>query len=261
MSIRTLYDLSAVYLRTLKLDKDTSFIAGAELEIEDVETYEEAFMDQNAIRVEEDGSLRNDGREFLLPPSHKDRLCYLFSEIHHNLSLGQDPYTNRTSTHIHVNCMYSTEMQVRNLLWLYAIFEPLAFHYVGPQRKNNIHCVPLNYTTMPSVYGQDLVTIVDRWHKYTAFNLIPLRELGTVEFRHLEGTGDTRRFRVWLEFIETLWTAAHSRDILTVADLLDLTWLRELQGKLLTPEFVANCREWPQYRLEDNLFDVKLVYV
>jgi hypothetical protein len=44
-----------------------------------------------------------------------------------------------------------------------------------------------------------------RWHKYTALNIIPLQKIGTVEFRHLQGTGDIEIFTEWVTSLENLW--------------------------------------------------------
>lgn len=261
MTIQTQFGLNNLFLARRGLETTTDFVAGAELEIEAVLDYSHSFMEDNSIVAETDGSLRNNGREFLLPPSYKDDLVALFKGVHGAIDLGDDPFSVRTSTHVHVNCMNSNENQVKTLLFLYAIFEPLAFAYVGEERKNNIHCMPLWSTHMPNYYGSSLDSVVERWHKYTAFNLLPLRDLGTVEFRHLGGTANPERFAAWLDFIKTLWDNAQKVDRVTKTHLTDIQWLRDIQAQLLTPVFVANCLERPQFILEDNLLDVKLAFI
>lgn len=263
MTIQHQFGLSTIYLQRRGMDTSKDFIAGAELEIEAVQDFNNNWMEDNEINVEVDGSLRNNGKEFLLPPSYKEDLVDLFKTLHGYVDLGSDPFSVRTSTHVHVNCIHSTENQVRALLFLYAIFEPLAFAYVGEERKNNIHCMPLGSTHMPNYYGNSLENLVGdgKWHKYTAFNLLPLRELGTVEFRHLGGTDDPERFRTWLDFIQTLWDNAHKVGQVTKAHLTDIQWLRDIQAQLLTKAFTDNCLERPQFILEDNLLDVKLAFI
>ena len=258
-----MFGLSNIALSRRGLANATVFVAGAELEIEAVQDYSHSFVEDNDITVELDGSLRNNGKEFLLPPNYKDDLIDVFKELHGNIDLGNEPFSNRTSTHIHVNCMHSSEHNVRTLLYLYAIFEPLAFAYVGEERKNNIHCMPLGSTHMPNYYGNSLEGLVGggKWHKYTAFNLLPLRELGTVEFRHLYGTNSVQKFAAWVDFIKTLWDNAHKLDKITAANLMDIGWLRDIQAQLLTGAFVAHCMDRPQFILEDNLLDVKLAFI
>ena len=263
MTIQHQFGLSNIFLQRCGLDKAASFVAGAELEIEAVQDYSGSYLEDNGIVVETDGSLRNNGKEFLLPPNYRNDLVDLFRGLHGCIDLGNDPFSQRTSTHIHVNMMNSTENQTRALLFLYAIFEPLAFAYVGEERKNNIHCMPLYSTHMPNYYGNSLENLVGdgKWHKYTAFNLLPLRELGTVEFRHLGGTDDPERFAAWLDFIKTLWDNAHKVGQVTKAHLMDIQWLRDIQAQLLTKAFTDNCLERPQFILEDNLLDVKLAFI
>jgi len=262
MTIKQLFDLSDSFLQdNIEPNHLTGFIAGAELEIEAVHDYSMSYMEDNNINVEIDGSLRNSGKEFLLPPSNKDSLVNLFKGVHGRLHLGDDPFSIRTSVHVHVNCLYATEHQVKTLLLLYAIFEPLAFNYVGATRRDNIHCMPLNSTYMPSNYQFTLSNIVTKWHKYTAFNLLPLRELGTVEFRHLYGTEDAAVFATWLDFIHVLWQSAMDIGMFTAAHLTDLTVLKDIERKLNTDRFKQLCREPNTFILEDNLLDVKLAFI
>ena len=101
---------------------------------------------------------------------------------------------------------YSLEdTQVKTLTLLYALFENVFFNFVGPVRANNIHCVPLNYTYLPNKYSRPLTELVETWSKYTAFNLCPVRTLGTVEFRHLYGTGNFAIYKAWLTLLRSLW--------------------------------------------------------
>lgn len=261
VTIQELYGLSEGFLLCHSVTKKKEFICGAELEIEDVRDYHAGHLEDNGVSVTEDGSLRNNGKEFLLAPSYLLSSVEKFKYTHAKIKLGPNPFSARTSVHVHVNCMYSTVEQVRTLLLLYAIFEPLTFAYAGTERKNNIHCMPLNSTYMPNKYGNPIPDLVEGWHKYTAFNLCPLRELGTVEFRHLGGTADPVRYEEWLKFISTLWNAAHEIGSLTKEHLTDLVYLRKLCDQLMTVGFVNNCLERPSYDLEDNLLDVKLAYI
>lgn len=270
-NIQSMYGLSSGFLlehlfrQNLSPEQiNSEFICGAELEIESVMDMRLAALTDKYIGVTEDGSLRNHGREFLLPPSTLENSVELFKFTHQCLFLGEEvePFSERTSVHVHVNCMHSTQQQIKNLLYLYAIFEPLAFAFAGQERADNIHCVPLNHTIMPSNYALSLESLIDRWHKYTAFNLLPLRELGTVEFRHLGGTNDPVRYAAWLKFIKTLWVAAHKIDKIDKVTLLKpAAVLTPLYNELATPEFMANCLTSHYFRLEDNLLDVKLAFL
>jgi uncharacterized protein len=54
--------------------------------------------------------------------------------------------------------------------------------------------------------------IVKAWTKYSAFNLMPTRTQGTVEFRHLYGTGDFEVYQKWLTLIKELWDYVYNND-------------------------------------------------
>lgn len=256
-----LFGLSTSYLESRKVAKEALFVAGAELEIETVREYDTYWMENNGVNVEQDGSLRNNGKEFLLPPSDKKQLLDLFTEAQSRITVHGNPYSVRTSTHVHVNCSYFSETQVRDLLYLYAIFEPLAFAFVGDERRENIHCMPLGSTNMPNLYGMAARFIHSKWHKYTALNLMPLNTLGTVEFRHLYGTSDEVVFEAWLNFLEVLWSSARTWGGFSREHLLDLTKLKEVQSKLLSPEYYSCAKERPTYVLEDNLLDIQLAFI
>lgn len=262
--IKQLYDLNDSYVRSIYgVTPEMGFIAGAELEIECVADWNNRYIEEELrVGVEQDGSLRNYGREFLLPPSTKDVLVDKMKQVHENIDWRDgERFSERTSIHVHVNCLWSSDIQVRDLLFLYSIFEPIFMAYVGPKRRDNIHCMPLTSTHMPSNYKGTLRTIKDRWHKYTALNLLPLSELGTVEFRHLYGTDNTEVFKQWLNMIEVLWIFSQSWGGFKQADLVDTARLSRITEALLTPEYYKHAVEHPYFNLTDNLIDVKLAFV
>ena len=152
-----------------------------------------------------DGSLRNNGIEFITKPVTFEESLKLFDDLHNGLKLGENPYTARTSTHVHINMSNMDMAQCKHLLLLYALLEPVFFAAVKPERQHNIHCVPLNYTLLPSIYKAPFQDIVKQWSKYSALNLMPLRTQGTVEFRHLQGTGDKAVYQHWLTLLNELW--------------------------------------------------------
>lgn len=197
------------------------FTCGFELEIEDIK--EQHVTD---VHVTQDHSLRNNGLEFISKPVKFQPALELFDHVHSNLKLGPNPFSERTSIHVHTNCLKLELNEVRQLILLYALYEPLFFNFVGDSRKNNIFCVPLNYTYLPSLYKNDVPTMHKQWHKYTAFNICPLgpgkdgsEAHGTIEFRHMYGTKDPQLFKKWLQVLRELYTfveANHGFDIIDV---------------------------------------------
>ena len=216
------YDITLV---SDDLSDTDEFICGTEYEIEDIKSIKLPghsdtmyptqlnLSDSNAwwvgkIGLMHDGSLRNHGIEFITKPVTFEEAIKLFSTLHNGLKLGDNPYTVRTSTHVHVNMASMDMAQCKHMLLLYALLEPVFFAAVKPERQFNIHCVPLNYTMLPSIYKSPFPDIVKSWSKYSALNLRPLHTQGTMEFRHLHGTGDIAVYQNWLTLLNELWTFA-----------------------------------------------------
>lgn len=181
-------------------------IVGIECEIESIKSWRvggwKAFFN-----ITEDGSLRNDGREFISQPMPITALLEGFKILHKDLIYHPqfDPFSERTSIHVHVNCQNLTTDQVRNIILMYALFEEFFFAQTLPSRRDNIHCVPLTETFLPAQYSADLVRLFERWQKYTALNIKPLNEHGTIEFRHMHGHDDPVLLESWLRCIEKLF--------------------------------------------------------
>ena len=188
------------------------FIAGMECEIESVKALKQNLPEWESTQ---DGSLRNHGIEFISLPLPRDLLLNGFKNLHASLEFVKphEAFSHRTSIHVHVNCRPFTTDQLKNFLLLYALFEDFFFSMVSPDRKHNIHCVPLSQTYLSSRYAQKVDRLIGNWHKYTAFNMLPMKALGTVEFRHMHGTADTVLVGQWLRTIENLWTLSQNQMI------------------------------------------------
>lgn len=158
--------------------------------------------------VKKDGSLRNHGYEYIsVLPLTREQMIESFTDLHKWLTFyGKDnPFSSRTSTHVHVNVQGVEMEHIKNMLFLYALFEPFFFMLVKPERRDNIHCVTLTDTYLPKDYGKAIEQIISGWHKYTALNLTPVVGFGSVEFRHLHGTKDVAEVATWLHVLENLW--------------------------------------------------------
>lgn len=155
----------------------------------------------------EDGSLRNCGAEFTSIPLRSYQVEYAMDFLHKALYANNDPdFSNRTSVHVHLNVRDMTWDQIKVLVLLYSIFERHFFRIAGTKRESSIFCVPL-YKTKQLDNILQLEKHVQRWHKYTAVNCgtiygtdnVP--RFGTIEFRHLYGTSDTKTVVDWVNSI------------------------------------------------------------
>jgi hypothetical protein len=238
--------------------KPREFITGVEYEIEAIKGFGN-LQEQMCLAIVEDNSLRNNGREIKTSPMTYEEQLGWFKTIHSQLNLGKDPFSDRTSIHVHVNVRDLTLPEVRQLILCYALLEPLFFEFVGPVRKGSIFCVPLNYTYIPSLYNKPVQGLIEKWHKYTAFNILPMSSFGTVEFRHMYGTGDFELFRHWLTAIRELYTFIESSK--------DFDLIKALEKGLSTYDLaisivpiLANLHSKANIieLLNDTLLDVKL---
>lgn len=242
------------------LTESPVFLAGMECEIESLASQT---IDTTQWGLTEDGSLRNHGLEFVSVPLERETLVKAFKNLHANLMFldKTQAFSPRTSTHVHVNCRSFTTTQLKTMLLLYALFEDFFFSMVKPERRNNIHCVPLTETYLQSQYNKDITHLVSGWHKYTAFNLCPIGSQGTVEFRHMHGTDDAVLMAQWLETIENLWKLSQQMTI-TVENITNNRYHEEWFHSIFAnaPQVLA-LKPSLHNVIENSLLDVKFALI
>ena len=210
------------------------------------------------FKIEQDGSLRNSGVEFISPPITSDQAVPQFKKLHSVIQYYKkaDAFTARTSIHVHANCANLEDVEVRNIVYMYALFEEVFFMLCSPVRRSNIHCTPLTETYLPSFYKHQLPALLNKWHKYTALNIKPLSKQGTIEFRHMHGHDDAELLGVWIKAIERLIECGRNNPInkhtLTMGNIQE--WFQEIFGhtkySFLTPTLPT--------LLANSILDIKL---
>jgi hypothetical protein len=183
---------------------------GVELEIEN--TSQEA-GDMRGFRTERDGSLRNNGWEFITLPMYYNNLSERLDKFFAANKFNETNYSERCSVHVHANCRDLTLDQVSAIVLIYQAVEKLLFNFIGNDRDKNIFCVPLSETTITYRFVERLSegnwNVFRDWNKYTALNLMPLCNVdqGTIEFRHMAGTCDVEFIKAWLRIISRIFAA------------------------------------------------------
>lgn len=237
-----------------------AFLAGIECEVESVRGLEgnvDSFIATN------DGSLRNHGIEYISLPMTRDNLIPEFKKLHASMQHynRDEAFSPRTSTHVHINCRTLTTEQLKNLMLFYALFEEVFFSMVDADRRHNIHCVPLTETYLPINYRKDIIAVVKNWHKYTAFNMLPIIKQGTVEFRHLQGTRDAGLLDEWLTCLQNLWEICQAETI-TAQNIVDerqiRQWFRDIFAH--SPRVMALEPAVP-HMIRNSLLDVKFALI
>lgn len=149
--------------------------------------------------VKEDGSLRNNGAEYVSSPIAASDAPAMLDNLF-NLALSKDcSFSMRTSIHVHLNALDMTVQQMQAVVFLYTVFEPVFYNYAGRGRQKNIYCVPIAQTDLLTYFQEQGLRF--KWQKYTGLNLLRLLDLGTIEFRHLAGTSDPERIANWIGII------------------------------------------------------------
>jgi len=193
-------------------------LVGIEVEVENHEL--RAHPSRTWVATE-DGSLRNNGMEWVTKPIPAN----LVPAALHNLfieSLSDDCcFSPRTSVHVHVNCLDMPVEKISNIVLLYTILEPMLYQFAGRGRSKNIFCVPLLETNLLNgCVHKETNDLVVGWSKYAGLNLLPLAEKGTIEFRHMHGTRDITKLTKWVDILTRLVDFCYKSDASELRKLL-----------------------------------------
>lgn len=184
---------------------------GLELEIEDTIGFQATL----GFRSHPDGSLRNNGTEFISVPATAGGMEYLLNGFFKENPTQPSNYSERCSTHVHTNCLDLIPEQVASICLLYQVFEKLLYKFVGHDRDTNIFCVPwcetnITYNSI-NLICTDPDKAMSAWQKYTGLNLQPLTTQGTIEWRHLHGTSDVSLILIWMNLIGSIYAWVRKR--------------------------------------------------
>jgi hypothetical protein len=189
---------------------DSDLAVGIEVEVESFTAARNP--NGNVWILKGDGSLRNNGVEFITMPISARYAPAALDDLL-GKSLSKDCcFSPRTSIHVHVDMQSFETNQVMDVVLLYTLLESLFYKYAGRGRIKNIYCVPVFDTSM--LRGQaarnHLGATTDAWSKYSGLNLLRLKDLGTMEFRHMHGTFDAHKVSIWIRLITKLCTFARN---------------------------------------------------
>lgn len=192
-------------------------------------------------RLEKDGSLRNNGVEFVSRPTPaaamEDSAIMLYTQTgkHWRPSI-------RTGIHIHSNMLGRTLAEVQRVCAYYAFAEPLLFDMVGVEREENIYCVPW-YRAPTEAHNirecltEDIHRLRDLC-KYTALFAGPLRNYGSIEFRHAPTFTTARELLSWWKVCQAISNSWSMPDPLRLyAQTSTAHVLKQLFGTLFPDDY------------------------
>ena len=202
----------------IKLVSTTKYV-GIEVEVEQLQNYK--IHNRDYWGMKEDGSLRNNGYEFVTYPVAGDQIKQaIYSLFVKDLPKDAD-FSERTSIHVHVNMRDALSNDLLNVMLLYITFERLLYKFAGPDRYNNIFCVPVQETKLPIALANYMThhsvrSLIGDWQKYSGLNLAPLRNFGTVEYRQMQGHRDPVYLLNWINLLFRIHKYAKNNDFLMV---------------------------------------------
>lgn len=239
-------------------DKDTkellskSFI-GVEVELEHASGMAQQRLPSWSTKP--DGSLRDDGMEFVFrrPKQGTDALK-AFEELEEAAKQRPPKSTVYCSTHVHMNFLSSTIMEVLNFVSLYMLVEDALARYCGPDRENNMFCLTVsNAEEQLDMYQelmrtQDINAISKRGEgrvKYSALNLYTLVRFGTVECRLAKGMYTKQELVDWVNLLMCIRRYALRMDtpmdtLIQMSRMGTNDFMKDIFGKyyeLLQPHF------------------------
>jgi len=252
-------EAAAVPIPLIEPVLDKACLVGIEVEVENLPTYP---VYNRMWKVTEDGSLRNDGREFISVPIKGTMIEYAVKRLFTDLKKYPYKFTKRCSIHVHMNARTMTASQVLGMMLVYLVMEKTLFRFIGENRENNIHCVPLRESNITWMFTQILngKATSNSWMKYTAVNLVPLQGKGTIEFRHMHGTDDVKKILTWINLLLKIKLFCYKRTFESVRDeIMELNTNSDYLGffsrvfEEYAPILVANSKE-----MEEGVSLVKL---
>ena len=193
-------------------------LVGIEVELENIPRATETL---DYWRVTRDGSLRDNGIEFILAhPTCGQTLIDAISELGTYLAGTEARASDRTSVHVHLDFRSNTVEQTFQFLMMYAILERTLIKYAGGEaRANSIYCIPLykSFETIrewgmlnekaiksPRMTRDACAGSVQRSEKYAACNIKPLGGFGSIEIRIHKGCKDMDRILEWVQILLAL---------------------------------------------------------
>ena len=167
-----------------------------------------------------DQSLRNHGTEMVscpLPAEFIKPALYLLRQFLQKIAKKKPDFSWRTSNHIHCNVQDLSIQRFLFQLRLYLVFEPLLYFFAGQDRSISNFCVPLKDSTVDIPLSQMFQTeafilrdLGKFWPKYAGLSIFRLGDYGTIEYRHLPGTGNISRLIMWSNLILSLYNSSQS---------------------------------------------------
>lgn len=162
-------------------------------------------------RVVEDGSLRNNGREFVSKVLSNKEINKALEELNSVFAeFAQTHASFRCGTHIHYNMSDRTVQQALEFLLASLLFENVLVAAFSPERRESVFCVSWSDTVgihdiirrwKSGNFTSALIRTIENSGKYRTINVLPLQRYGTIEFRMFPSTTNMEELRSFIEVL------------------------------------------------------------
>lgn len=160
----------------------------------------------------EDGSLRNGIELVSSEPVGIDKIGDHLDELKKYISKWPIiEGANRTSVHVHINCLNYTPYGVLSRYAKLLMFEPALIRFSGESRKGNLFCLSskdakyaFNHVCTLLSRNGPVRSMFGGNFRYTAINLVSIAKYGTIEVRCMRGTSDTQLIKDWVHILHNI---------------------------------------------------------
>ena len=240
----------------LGLDK-TSGQIGIEVEMETSDSiYRDAFGP--VWRVENDGSLRGYGQEFVLQtPCNMDQVEDVLALVTSGLKKQRVSIQEsiRAGVHIHLNMQENPVNDVFKLLGCYYLMETALTRFCGEGREGNLFCLRGRDATYAidcateAYKATDLYGLRTQSLRYSSLNVQSLFQYGSVEFRGLGTTKDLSNIKIWCMILMKLKEYATKvknpwDNIMEISGVGGRQWMTNIFGEELMEHLDYPDLEW-----------------
>lgn len=194
----------------LGLDKVVKGEVGIEVEVEGNGLPHRWPVPGMPWKIVPDGSLRGEGREFVLrKPVKRDDVVECLNSLRHQLKeIGSEVvYSSRCGVHVHINCQELEVDDVISFITTYLCMEEVLVKWCGKDRVGNLFCMRVSDASGLLQYVHHLIDTknihalrTDRI-RYASINLKALATYGSLEFRAMRSDLTPGVIESWVDML------------------------------------------------------------
>ena len=169
-------------------------------------------------RTEVDHSLRG-GVEFVFKePLKRPQVTKALTQLQEIIDNSIVSLSIRCSTHIHVNVLDKTPLEIYEAMFRFYLLESLLVSTQPENRQGNLFCLRMQdardiaLRIRQSMLNGSYLLDHSTDHKYAAMNLSSLNVFGSLEFRFLPAFKDTREIERWVDIFGGIVNPTTTRD-------------------------------------------------